>query len=305
MTITTVSEREALLSDWIRPSSDSEKEQQDRAERMVMDAITGHPAFKGVRLRVYVKGSYPNNTNVRRDSDVDVVVEMLECSYSDYAPGVTPPSYSPLPSYDGPWTPTVWRAEVTRALVNAFGASAVDTSGKIALNISAVPGSRPSADVVPSFVYYRYDDAFRSSVEQGSCVFTTGGTKVVNWPAQQFDNGRSKNWRTNRRYKSYVRALKNAENALVEVGTISDLPSYFMECIVFNVPDSTLTAGSLDYGFQETLRWLWLHLEDGSAYESWVEPNRNKWLFKEDQKWSIEDGKDLVLATWRYLAYGN
>ena len=68
----TPAEREELLSLWASPSSNSEKEQQDRAERMVRNAVESWPVFNTVKYRIYTKGSYPNNTNVRADSDVDV-----------------------------------------------------------------------------------------------------------------------------------------------------------------------------------------------------------------------------------------
>lgn len=301
----TTADREALLSKWIKPSSDSEQDRQDRAWRMVCGAIDAHPAFDGVGKHIYVKGSYPNNTNVARDSDVDIVVELHECNYYDYAPGVTPPATSPLGKYKGDWTPALWRRETVKALTNAFGADGIDTSGKIAINIEEVSGSRPSADVVPSFLYYRYDDAARFSKKQGSCVWSTDGTKIVNWPDQQLTNGRIKNTATGQRYKYYVRALKNAENTLEKAGIINKLPSYFMECLVYNVQDSTLRLGTLDRGFQETLRWLYLQLNDGSADRDWVEPNWCKWLFKGTQKWSVDDAKTLVLKTWNYLGYTN
>jgi hypothetical protein len=35
------------------------------------------------------------------------------------------------------------------------------------------------------------------------------------------------------------------------------------------------------------------------------EPNGLKWLFKGDQKWTQDDAKSLVLATWNYLGYGD
>src|SRR2546429_216679 len=163
-------ERSELLSRWIRPSSDDEKEQQDRAEGMVRTAIKASSAFNQSTVSVYTKGSYPNNTNVRRDSDVDVVVELRDCQYFDYLQGQEPTNQSTSP-YEGPWTPTNWRAAVNVALVGYFGESSVDSSGSIAININAVPGSRPSADVVPSFHYVRYDDPVRRVSHNGSCVF--------------------------------------------------------------------------------------------------------------------------------------
>jgi hypothetical protein len=301
-------ERRALLSRWIQPSSTDEKTQQDRAERMVANAVSAHPAFWGYTIKTYTKGSYPNNTNVRRDSDVDVVVEARDVSYSDSNSKVADRSAKGVP-YQGPWTPNAWRREVLRAMVNAFGTPGVDSSGKIAINIKAVPGSRPSADVVPSFLYYRYADASRSQAKaaQGSCVFPKGSSvKIVNWPQQQLDNGRAKNSSTGGRYKAYVRALKNAENTLGSAGLLNELPSYFMECLAFNVPNMVLTESSLDAGFRATLIHMWARLTDGTAGQDWVEPNWQKYLFRRTkQKWTVGDGKELVTATWNYLGYAS
>lgn len=300
----TPAEREALLSRWVRPSSDSEKEQQDRAERMVRDAIESWPAFTGVNCEIYPKGSYPNNTNVRADSDVDVVVECHEVLYYDFADGLTGDPSRPSP-YQGPWTPPRWRSEVAEAMVHSFGRDPVDTSGKIAVNISAVPGSRPSADVIPSFHYRLYLDTARRTFHKGSCVFDTTGKKIVNWPAQQLENGRRKNTSTGGRYKRFVRALKSAENRLAELGHIDDMPSYFMECLVWSVPNNVLATGSsLSIGFRATLAWVWSGLDDGAA-QRWKEPNEIKRLFRTDAKWSVDDAKALVLATWRYLEYSS
>lgn len=302
----TKGQRSELLSRWIKPSSDNEKDQQDRAERMVKDAIGSCSALKGVSLIVYTKGSYPNNTNVRRDSDVDVVVEMQECQYFNYRPELgTPPPQTTAP-YEGVWTPQHWRNTVRGAMVDYFGASQVDATGKIAINVAAVPGSRPSADVVPSFDYVRYNDLGRTTFDSGSCVFPSdGAAKVVNWPAQQLNNGRAKNTRTGGRYKNYVRALKNAENTLAAAGTIKDLPSYLMECLVFNVNDAILQTGDLDDGFRATLVALWSSLDEGDGYDTMVEPNWMKWLFKGHQKWTVDEAKSLVLSTWSYFGYGS
>jgi hypothetical protein len=296
-------ERLLTLSMWVGPSSDSEKVQQDRAERMVRDAIAASSAFDESSVLIYTKGSYPNNTNVRRDSDVDVVVELQDCLFYDYFHD--PAARSSGAPYSGGWTPASWRKAVQEALVNQFGSDAIDP-GNIALNVAAVAGSRPSADVVPSFAYERYDDPQEWSSHRGSCVFPAdGGLKVVNWPAQQLANGQALNRATGQRYKKYVRALKNAENTLVAEDVIKDLPSYFMECLVYNVPHTVLTQGSLDEGFAGTLQNLYQRLDDGTALDEFQEPNELKWLFKGQSKWSVDDAVGLVAATWTYLGYGD
>jgi len=296
------SDREALLSQWIKPSSDSEQGQQDRAERMVRDAITAHPAFKGTSLAVYPKGSYPNNTNVRQDSDVDIVVECTECIYYDSGSDVAPPVK--MSAYTGSWTPTTWRTEIQKAVVNKLGSAGVDASGNIAIKIEAVAGSRPSVDVVPSFTFRRYWSADGTWYSVGTKVFKKDGGDIINWPQQQLDNGRTKNTATNQRYKNYVRALKNAENVLCASGTISDLPSYLMECLVFNVDDATLRSGGLDDGFRAALVALWEGLEDNGGHGKWLEPNKLKWLFRSSQPWTVAGARRLALKTWQYLGYG-
>lgn len=161
------SDRAELLGRWIKPSSENEQVQQEQAEDMVRKAITTCDSFDGSKLLIYTKGSYPNNTNVRRDSDVDVVVELQDCFYYGYKAGVTGIE-PPVPPYQGSWTPASWRQAIVDALVEAFGSDSINTSGKIAINVSAVEGSRPSADVVPSFDYRRYDDPARTTWKEGS-----------------------------------------------------------------------------------------------------------------------------------------
>ena len=299
----TGTDRETLLSRWIKPSSDDEQEQQDRARRMVTDAVKAHAPLKTARLKVYAKGSYANNTNVRRDSDVDIVVECQACSYYDYLSGQEPATPPGTP-YQGEWTPSKLRSEVTTALNDAFGPAGVDASGKIALVVAAVPGSRPSIDVIPSFEYFRYDDPQRNTSHKGSCVWPkTGSRKIVNWPDQQLANGRAKNQRTGQRYKNFVRALKNAENVLAKADIIEAKPSYLMECLVWNVADSTLKSGTLDSGFRSTLVELWQGLKDDGGYAEWAEPNDLKYLFRSSQKWSLSDARKVVLKTWQFLDY--
>ena len=270
---------------------------------MIRDAIDSHSAFADTDVWVYAKGSYANNTNVRLDSDVDIVVECRDCMYVDYGPGVQQPA-SNGPPYVGKWTPALWRKEVTAAIVTRFGSANVNATGAIAIVVAEIYGSRPSADVVPSFQFRRYWDAERTRYAEGSKVFGNGnGKEIINWPQQQLDNGRKKNTATGGRYKYFVRALKHAENTLAESGVFKEKPSYLMECIVWNVPNATLQTGDLDEGFRATLVWLWEHLKTAFVAEEWFEPNERKYLFSAEQKWTAEDARQLVQATWNLLGY--
>lgn len=142
---------EIKLDRWIGPSSATEQDKQERTERMVRDAISAHAPFNSLARKVYAKGSYANNTNVRSDSDVDIAVECRDVIYFDsHTPGAEPPSTR----YTGEWTPPRFREELIAALRAKFG-DAVEASGSTAIQIHS-NSVRVEADVVPSFQYYYY-----------------------------------------------------------------------------------------------------------------------------------------------------
>ena len=303
------SERDSVLVQWIKPSSDNEKVQQERAIHMVTEAINSRDAFEDSDIEIYAKGSYRNRTNVRLDSDVDISVELKDCMYYEYFRDVDTSQAPTATPYSGGWTPDKWRAEVIAALEEYFGSSSVDTTGKIAINIPAVAGSRPSIDIVPSFDFTRYDDAAQtpSRASNGSCVFPKGSyTKTVNWPQQQYDNGVLKNDNTGRRYKRFVRALKNSENVLVKAGLIEPLASYLMECLIYNVDNYyfNVTTDDLEQSFGRVLLALRERLKLDET-EPMVEPNELKYLFRGDKKWTIKDAIGLVDNTLSFMGYLN
>lgn len=120
---------EDKLSRWTAPSSDTEQEKQNRTERMIHEAISSHGMFGSCSLRVYAKGSYANNTNVRSDSDVDIAVECTDVLYWEEArAGV----FTPGKPYEGVWTPSMLRSEILSALQAKFPGQ-VDSTGSTAI----------------------------------------------------------------------------------------------------------------------------------------------------------------------------
>ncbi|WP_326683104.1 hypothetical protein OHB31_00075 [Streptomyces microflavus] len=294
----TTYERLALISKWKSPPGLSEARRLKRAEDMVQAAIDQHAAFSGVDIHVEAKGSYPNNTNVRGDSDVDIKVQLNECFYYD---GRVPVLAGP--DYEGPWTKDRLRSEVHEALTDSFGY--VDAEHNIAFYIPEVLGSRPSIDVVPCFRYVLYEDAAPGGMYEGSVVFGgRDGKKVVNWPELQLANGGAKNTDTHQRYKFVVRVLKCVENELTAEGVIEALPSYLSECLVYNVPNPVFKTESLDDAVRASLLDIYQRLDSVTERRLMVEPNEVKMLFGADQKWDEQHALELIIYGWHYLSYG-
>lgn len=290
---------EKKLSGWTGPSSDSEQEKQERTERMVREAINAHAPFADCALRVYAKGSYANNTNVRADSDVDIAVECTEAQYwEEDAPGV----HTPNDKYKGTWTPRKLRTELGAALAHKF-ASEVDASGSTAIRVHS-SSARVDADVVPCFSYMHYYSSGASRV--GTMIFKKDGNSIVNYPAKQLENGREKNRRTGYAYKKVVRILKRVENSMVHAGAFVNLPSYFLECLPYNCPDSVFSGSNWTEIVRSVLIHIWNSLEGeepGDSTMRWVEVNGCFYLFHSSQEWTRAEGRSFTQAAWNYLDF--
>jgi len=288
---------EITLSKWTLPSSDTEIDKQERAERMIRQAIDDHEAFNSCSLKVYAKGSYANNTNVRSDSDVDIVVECTDVMYWEESKKGN--KKTPASPYKGIWTPEKLRSDLILAMKKKFP-DQVNISGVIAIQINA-NSARVSADVVPCFSYRYY---MENDYRDGTKIFKTDGRWVVNYPLQQIKNGRDKNNKTNYNYKKCVRILKRIGNAMEMEGENKGIPSYFIECLAYNCPDYVFNRST----WTECLKDMLIHIYNSLGGEEpsenrWVEVNECFYLFHSTQKWSRQDGRIFAQAAWNYCGF--
>lgn len=291
---------EEKLAGWTGPSSPTEQEKQERTERMIRDAFNEHDGFDGYRnyFSIYAKGSYANNTNVKSDSDVDVVVECRDvCYWQDHDPAKGGhPSANP---YTGPWSPDKLRKEVAAALEKKFPGSV--TAGSTAFEVDA-SSARVNADVVPSFMYMLYfpDGTYR----EGTKVFKKDGTSVVNFPKLQLENGKAKNVRTNGLYKKTVRILKRLENELVSKGLTEEIPSYLLECLIYNCPEEYFKRDTWRSTMRGCLAEIFNHtIRDESRDNRWLEANEAKFLFGSTQKWTRAQIHKFASDAWDYMEF--
>jgi hypothetical protein len=288
---------EEKLAGWTGISSPTEQDKQDRTERMVRDAVEAHPAFKGYAIEVYVKGSYANKTNVRADSDVDVAVKCNEVMYYEEEKPGTKPSGNP---YTGIWTPQHLRAELKEALVAKFD-DQVDNSGSTAFKINSST-ARVDADVVPCFDYRYYfaSGGYRS----GARIFKKDLSYLENYSQQQLNNGRTKDDRTKSDYKKAVRIMKRIENLMVANDIHRVVPSFFVECLVYNCPDEIFRRSTWTDAVKGVICHIWDNLEGDEPADNskrWLEVNECKYLFTSAQDWTRKDGRDFAHAAWNYL----
>lgn len=290
---------EDTLAGWTGPSSETEKDKQDRTERMVREAIQEHEGLADCNITVYAKGSYANNTNVRTDSDVDVAVQCHDVFYwGEESAG----AHGTITPYQGMWTPAKLRGEIGAALRAKF-LGQVDESGSTAFRVSS-NSARVDGDVVPCFDY-RYYFASGGSRE-GTKIFPKTGAGFENYPAQQLAMGNAKNDRTRTFHKKAVRILKRVENAMFDAGQHRAVPSFFVECLVYNCPDHVLLASTWTDTIRQILVHIWNGLDGAEPSEPqarWLEVSECKYLFHPGQAWTRADGRDFAKAAWNHLGY--
>jgi hypothetical protein len=219
-------------------------------------------SLRGRLVEVYLQGSYKNETNLRGDSDVDVVAQLNSVFHHD----VSALSMNERICFEAAYSDSTYdwrqfRADVLATLRAYFGSSKVDDTGNKALRVVGQPGSRLDADVLVCLQYrkYRY---FRSPTDQdyveGVRFFTMReGREVINWPKEHYQNGVKKQAQTRDRYKPTVRMFKNARNYLVGRERLAGglAPSYFVEGLLYNVP-ATEFQDSFQSTYLAALRWI-------------------------------------------------
>ncbi len=252
-------------------------------------------------VRVFVKGSYANKTNVRRDSDVDIAVEWTSWAYITRVNDAEKYSWQQLGvtlGGDGP-SPSEYRQWISDALVIAFGGAAVDVTGKTAITVTK-SSTTLDADVVPSFRLKRYT-ILGATPDVGNRVYRTDEGTITNWPDQHKANSIAKNTATTKRYKQLVRALKRLENDMLSVGLLKDeVQGYFIECLLYNLPNGGFGTTSYKNTALDLLAKLWQAIQD-DTHKDWVEVNGLKWLWRDGQTWKPEEASNFAYIAWNYI----
>jgi hypothetical protein len=207
-------------------------------------ALDAHDWPDGVRYSVYLQGSYRNATNIRGDSDVDVVVELTSVVKIDVVRlGPDARARARAKYGDSAYGFDEFRADVGRALYNYYGWLTVTDAPKC-FKIPAGSG-RLGADVVPCMGLHRHTLA---GVVEGMTFKPRGSPSwIENFPKLHYEAGAAKNgekgalgW-----FKPTVRVLKNMRNRINDGRWFKvNAPSYFLEGMLWNVPDDVLAAGS-------------------------------------------------------------
>jgi len=246
---------------------------------------------------IYLQGSYKNDTNIRADSDVDVVVELRSTFHYDvsllpvreqegYRNSILYPQYN--------WDD--FRTDVMRSLRLYYGTQFIRQGNKTVKVLGT--GNRVSADVlicIQHKKYRSYRDEDTDFVEGVAFKSLNNNRWIVNFPKIHYDQCIEKNStdRTDGWFKPLVRMFKNARNFAVDKGIIPNTiaQSYFIEGLLYNGPDNCYVSN-----YQTTFRKLVTSFLR-SDYSQSLCPNQQTRLFgNSEEQWSLDFARDFVGA---------
>ncbi len=281
---------ESQLETWSHLGSVAQSAQTYETIRKVLNSASS--PYYSKDFAIFLQGSYGNDTNVYRDSDVDVVIRLNQTYYSDTG-SLTPDAKTNYESAFGRATYgyTEFKADVLAWLQSNFGADV--RSGKKAIFVRG-SGNRRDADVLVCAQHRRYraeSSGLDAQYDEGIIFWTGDGTEIVNFPKQHSDNCTAEHQRTTQRFKRLVRVYKNMRNRMIDDKYIADgvAPSYFLEGMLWNVPADKFVQGYQD-SFVNTFNWV-------------LSADKTKLACANDLHWLVRDNARVCWSTANFDAY--
>ncbi len=281
---------ESQLETWSHQGSVTQSAQTHGTIREVLNDSAS--PYYSKDFSIFLQGSYGNDTNVYRDSDVDIVICLNQIYYSD-TNALTEGAKS---SYNkafsrAPYQYADFKADVIAWLAKTYGADVVP--GKKALLIKG-NGTRRDADVLVCAQHRRYRASSNGTDDQydeGICFWTSDGTQIINFPKQHAENCTTKHNGTNQWFKRVVRVYKNMRNRMIDDGYIADgvAPSYFMEGMLWNVPVGHF-GKSYEDSFVSTFNWV-------------LKADKTKLACANDLFWLVRDNSHNCWPTENFDTY--
>lgn len=297
---------ENTLSGWTTKGSTTNS---SRTYQTVQNAVDNERYGLGDfehEYRTHLQGSYANHTNNWGSNDVDVVVKLTEPfeeSLDDLNAAEKERFWNKYSEVD--YTFGEFYDTVHSALKNYFGRENIEKGSK-AIKVKANDNtSLPiDADVVPCVEYRKYE-GFK---EDGTEEFVEGmwfktqslvSRTIINYSEEHRKNGKIKNNRTSENYKPTIRMFKKARDHMESRGMVPEdtASSYFIEGLLFNVPNSRFKKSNLMERYTSILEYLEENdvedfIEQSRQYELCVDDDPDRWTLA-DANATIEGFRDL------------
>ncbi len=271
---------ERILGQWSHPSAATASIQ---AHVPIREALTAYQPLREFGYKVFLQGSYKNATTLSKDSDVDVVIR-LQSSITPRVTALTSEALQASTTHKDALAR--WRS-FRRMALKAMKAEYGNT----------VQSGRKSIKIAKGKLHAPADLVVTLQCGDGIAFYLPDERRwLVSYPQQHHNRGVNKEQKTNNEYKRTIRMFKAARREIVNKGKIGKqtAPSYFIECLLYNVPDE-LFRNSLAWRYQHIVKWL--RQADINRFKC---QNGKISLFgKQQEQWKIENAHAFLTALQR------
>lgn len=238
---------ESQLDTWSHQGSITQSSDTYHSIKNVLEASTTPYANKN--FKVFLQGSYSNDTNIYTESDVDIIIRLDDCFQSDLTQLTEEEKAEYKSAFSGAtYTHVEFKWDVLSTLTKQYGSAVAPGDKAISIDASS---SRRKVDVLVAIQFRRYFK-FRSSSDseyiEGICFWNGKGEKIANYPKQHSANLTAKHQSSSEWIKPMARVFKNMRSRMVDDGLIKAgvAPSYYIEGLLYNVPNEKFTSSYED-----------------------------------------------------------
>ncbi|WP_353427268.1 nucleotidyltransferase [Polynucleobacter sp. MWH-UH19D] len=217
-------------------------------------------AYQSKATKIFLQGSYANDTNVIGESDVDIIIRLDSAFTYDLSliSDNQKNKFQAAFPISAAYKYSDFRGDVVNLLIARFDSEVV--IGSKAIQISP-KGNRRKADVLVAIKhrkYFSFDPMKPDDYLEGISFYKKDGTHIVNFPQLHKDYLVEKNKRTLGMLKHVIRIFKNLRKKLVEqkIINIGSAPSYFIEGMLSNVPDELFNTSTYTEAVINCIDWL-------------------------------------------------
>ena len=247
---------ESQLETWSHQGSITQSSNTYNTIKNVLEAST--TPYAGKNFKVFLQGSYGNDTNIYAESDVDIVIRLDDCFQSD----LTDLTEDEKAAYKSAFQRRDLHARRLQAgcPVGAHGAVRGCRQGRRQGHCHrrewfASQGRRDRGDPVPALLQVPVVERLRVR-RRHLLLQRQAGERIANYPKQHSANLTTKHQALRSGSSRMARVFKNMRSRMVDDGLIKAgvAPSYYIEGLLYNVPNEKLTSSYQDC-VVNTLNW--------------------------------------------------
>lgn len=211
-------------------------------------------------VKIYVQGSYKNNTMTDDFSKLEIVVEFPQNIFGNilkqpilktkrilFEDSIVKKriiKFKPIVPLN------ILKKVIMETVLNISKNNGIFNNSK-SISIPATKKHKISCEILPCYTLNNTEN--HSVIIYDSLI----NKYVAAFPVLHCQNLRLKDEKTNGNFLNIVRIFRNIRDIMIENEIINEgfAPSYFIECLLYNIPNSLLT-GTLERSMLKTLNYL-------------------------------------------------